>query len=140
MDGLLIDSEDIYTKITNEVLHMYGKPDLPWSIKAQLQGRPQPEVCILFPLVYTPKDPTLTIHPGQQNLPRLGKAAHYARRDSGQAVFSPGRILSVVWTSARSSCPTLQPRGNPVHRSTLPHRIGNILQQQEFQAEDRPPN
>lgn len=46
MDGLLIDSEDKYTLITNEVLAMYGKPDLPWSIKAQLQGRPQPEVCI----------------------------------------------------------------------------------------------
>lgn len=44
MDGLLIDSEDKYTMITNEVLEMYGKPKLPWSIKAQLQGRPQPEV------------------------------------------------------------------------------------------------
>ena len=46
MDGLLIDSEDKYTMITNEVLAMYGKPSLPWSIKAQLQGRPQPEVRI----------------------------------------------------------------------------------------------
>lgn len=44
MDGLLIDSEDRYTQITNEVLRKYGKPDLPWSIKAQLQGRPGPEV------------------------------------------------------------------------------------------------
>lgn len=44
MDGLLIDSEDKYTMITNEVLQMYGKPNLPWSVKAQLQGRPQPEV------------------------------------------------------------------------------------------------
>lgn len=44
MDGLLIDSEDKYSLITNEVLQMYGKPSLPWSIKAQLQGRPQPEV------------------------------------------------------------------------------------------------
>lgn len=44
MDGLLIDSEDRYTQITNEVLQMYGKPNLPWSVKAQLQGRPQPEV------------------------------------------------------------------------------------------------
>lgn len=45
MDGLLIDSEDKYTMITNEVLQMYGRPMLPWSVKAQLQGRPQPEVC-----------------------------------------------------------------------------------------------
>ncbi|KAJ5894802.1 HAD superfamily hydrolase [Penicillium taxi] len=48
MDGLLIDSEDKYTQITNEVLQMYGKPMLPWSIKAQLQGRPQPEASKIF--------------------------------------------------------------------------------------------
>lgn len=40
MDGLLLDSEDIYTLCTNKVLANYGKPSLPWSIKAQLQGRP----------------------------------------------------------------------------------------------------
>lgn len=43
VDGLLIDSEDIYTECTNAVLHKYGKPSLPWSIKARLQGRPNPE-------------------------------------------------------------------------------------------------
>ncbi|KAJ5541063.1 HAD superfamily hydrolase [Penicillium frequentans] len=48
MDGLLIDSEDKYSQITNEVLAMYGKPMLPWSIKAQLQGRPQPEASKIF--------------------------------------------------------------------------------------------
>jgi len=47
MDGLLIDSEDLYTVCTNEVLREYGRPDLPWNIKAQLQGRPGPEVCNL---------------------------------------------------------------------------------------------
>lgn len=49
MDGLLIDSEDRYTMITNAILQEYGKPLLPWSIKAQLQGRPQPEVGPRFP-------------------------------------------------------------------------------------------
>ena len=44
MDGLLIDSEDKYTICTNEVLREYGRPDLPWHIKAQLQGRPGPAV------------------------------------------------------------------------------------------------
>ena len=44
MDGLLIDTEDIYTKCNNVILHEYGKPSLPWKIKAQLQGRPGPEV------------------------------------------------------------------------------------------------
>ncbi|CBF69582.1 hypothetical protein AN9497.2 [Aspergillus nidulans FGSC A4] len=48
MDGLLIDSEDLYTDITNQVLHSFGKPSLPWSIKAQLQGRPQPEAARIF--------------------------------------------------------------------------------------------
>ncbi|KXT01788.1 hypothetical protein AC578_1983 [Pseudocercospora eumusae] len=42
MDGLLIDSEDKYTICTNRVLNEYGRPNLPWSIKAQLQGRPGP--------------------------------------------------------------------------------------------------
>lgn len=48
MDGLLIDSEDLYTICTNEVLREYGKPDLPWHIKAQLQGRPGPEAGKIF--------------------------------------------------------------------------------------------
>ncbi|KAI9370694.1 HAD-like domain-containing protein [Aspergillus egyptiacus] len=48
MDGLLIDSEDIYTNITNQILHSFGKPDLPWSIKAQLQGRPAPDATKIF--------------------------------------------------------------------------------------------
>ncbi|TLD34711.1 GS1 protein [Venturia nashicola] len=48
MDGLLIDSEDLYTICTNEVLREYGRPDLPWNIKAQLQGRPGPEAERIF--------------------------------------------------------------------------------------------
>jgi pseudouridine-5'-monophosphatase len=38
VDGLLINSEDIYTEAYNNVLHEYNKPDLPWSIKARLQS------------------------------------------------------------------------------------------------------
>jgi pseudouridine 5'-phosphatase len=48
MDGLLIDSEDLYTLCTNAVLREYGKPDLPWNIKAKLQGRPGPEAGRIF--------------------------------------------------------------------------------------------
>jgi pseudouridine 5'-phosphatase len=48
MDGLIIDSEDLYTLCANEILREYGKPDLPWSIKAQLQGRPAPEATKIF--------------------------------------------------------------------------------------------
>jgi pseudouridine 5'-phosphatase len=52
MDGLLIDSEDIYSFVTNKILHEYGKPDLPWSIKAQLQGRPAPQVPTMCSLLH----------------------------------------------------------------------------------------
>ncbi|KAF2418744.1 putative haloacid-halidohydrolase [Tothia fuscella] len=48
MDGLLIDSEDKYTLCTNEILREFGKPNIPWSIKAQLQGRPGPEASKIF--------------------------------------------------------------------------------------------
>jgi pseudouridine-5'-monophosphatase len=48
MDGLLLDSEDKYTQCTNTMLARYGKPPLPWSIKAQLQGRPGPSAGDIF--------------------------------------------------------------------------------------------
>lgn len=48
MDGLLLDTEDIYTQCINILLHKYGRPSLPWSIKAKLQGRPGPQANELF--------------------------------------------------------------------------------------------
>ena len=48
MDGLLLDSEDKYTICTNAILHKYNKPPIPWSIKAQLQGRPGPAAGKIF--------------------------------------------------------------------------------------------
>ncbi|CZR63408.1 related to GS1 protein [Phialocephala subalpina] len=48
MDGLLIDSEDKYTVCTNLMLQKYGRPLIPWSIKAQLQGRPGPAAAKIF--------------------------------------------------------------------------------------------
>lgn len=48
MDGLLLDSEDKYSLCTNAILEKYGKPPLPWSIKAQLQGRPGPAAGQIF--------------------------------------------------------------------------------------------
>ncbi|KAK5947355.1 hypothetical protein PMZ80_001505 [Knufia obscura] len=48
MDGLLIDSEDAYTRVTNTILRENGRPDIPWSIKAQLQGRPGPSAGKIF--------------------------------------------------------------------------------------------
>ncbi|KAF2152509.1 HAD-like protein [Myriangium duriaei CBS 260.36] len=48
MDGLLLDSEDLYSAAVNAVLHDFSRPSLPWSIKAQLQGRPGPEAGRIF--------------------------------------------------------------------------------------------
>ncbi|CAJ2508243.1 Uu.00g094290.m01.CDS01 [Anthostomella pinea] len=40
MDGLLINTEDLYTKCADIVLEKYGRPGLPWDVKAQLMGIP----------------------------------------------------------------------------------------------------
>lgn len=48
MDGLLLDTEDIYTLCNNVLLRQFGRPCLPWHIKAQLQGRPGPEASDIF--------------------------------------------------------------------------------------------
>lgn len=48
MDGLLLDSEDKYSLCTNAILEKYGRPPMPWSIKAQLQGRPGPSASKIF--------------------------------------------------------------------------------------------
>jgi pseudouridine-5'-monophosphatase len=38
MDGLLINTEDIYHFCIDNTLRKYGRPPLPWSVKAQLMG------------------------------------------------------------------------------------------------------
>lgn len=48
MDGLLLDTEDIYTRCINIVLAKHGRPPLPWALKAKLQGRPGPQANALF--------------------------------------------------------------------------------------------
>lgn len=48
MDGLLLDTEDIYTICVNLILEKYGRPPLPWSIKSKLQGRPGPSATKIF--------------------------------------------------------------------------------------------
>ncbi|KAI0338281.1 HAD-like protein [Trametopsis cervina] len=40
MDGLLIDSERVYTEVTNNILARYGK-EMTWDIKAGLMGKPE---------------------------------------------------------------------------------------------------
>ncbi|KAK3292111.1 HAD-like domain-containing protein [Chaetomium fimeti] len=48
MDGLLLDTEDLYTLCVNLILEKYQRPNLPWSVKAKLQGRPGPAANQLF--------------------------------------------------------------------------------------------
>ena len=48
VDGLLIDSEDAYSAVTNTILRENNRPDLPWKIKAQLQGRPGAQAHRIF--------------------------------------------------------------------------------------------
>ena len=80
MDGLLIDSEDIYTICTDKILAKYDRPPLPWSIKAQLQGRPGPQAGEIFhawaqlpitPAEYIEENSELQrqLFPGTQPLP-----------------------------------------------------------------------
>ncbi|CAE7202941.1 unnamed protein product [Rhizoctonia solani] len=40
MDGLLINTEDVYTKVTNDILRPYGK-EMTWDIKKELMGKPE---------------------------------------------------------------------------------------------------
>lgn len=40
VDGLLLNTEDLYTQVTNTVLAEVNRPPLTWSIKSKLQGRP----------------------------------------------------------------------------------------------------
>ncbi|KAI0088103.1 HAD-like protein [Irpex rosettiformis] len=42
MDGLLIDSERVYTEVTNNILGRYGQ-EMTWDIKAGLMGKPERE-------------------------------------------------------------------------------------------------
>lgn len=43
MDGTLLNTEDIYTEVSNELLARFGKGPMTWDVKIQLQGRPGPE-------------------------------------------------------------------------------------------------
>ncbi|VBB87349.1 Putative protein of unknown function [Podospora comata] len=40
LDGLLLNTEDIYSLCANTVLARYSRPPIPWSLKAQLMGVP----------------------------------------------------------------------------------------------------
>ncbi|GAA5824964.1 hypothetical protein JCM5353_002950 [Sporobolomyces roseus] len=54
MDGLMIDSERMYTLVTNELLAPYGK-EMTWDIKSRIMGRPAPDAArVLIDLTGVP--------------------------------------------------------------------------------------
>ena len=106
MDGLLLDTEDIYTKCNNVILHEYGKPSLPWKIKAQLQGRPGPDVCLSPPEPFFPTPPRkLKTFIGCRNFPCLGPVARRPLHLHCQAGRTAGAILSHHAAAPRRSAP-----------------------------------
>lgn len=55
MDGLLLDSEIVYTVVVNDLLRPYGKEQT-WAIKARLMGTPdRVAVTILFSSLWPPR-------------------------------------------------------------------------------------
>ncbi|OSX65993.1 hypothetical protein POSPLADRAFT_1043524 [Postia placenta MAD-698-R-SB12] len=60
MDGLLIDSERIYTEVTNGILAKYGK-EMTWDIKAGLMGKPEREAAAHLLSFFPDLPPEFTI-------------------------------------------------------------------------------
>ncbi|GMM29349.1 putative hydrolase [Martiniozyma asiatica (nom. inval.)] len=56
MDGLLLNSETMYTISFSKILNKYGAPSLGWDVKVQLQGLPGPEACELVVNSYNISD------------------------------------------------------------------------------------
>ncbi|OSD06945.1 HAD-like protein [Trametes coccinea BRFM310] len=60
MDGLLIDSERVYTDVTNELLAPFGK-EMTWDIKAGLMGKPEREAAAHLLSFFPDLPPSFTI-------------------------------------------------------------------------------
>ena len=70
VDGTLINSEDVYTDIYNNILREYGRPDYPWAIKATQQSRGSIVRCMN---VFITSAKSLAV--GNQTSPHLGASA-----------------------------------------------------------------
>lgn len=110
MDGLLLNTEDLYTECINLVLAKYGKPPLPWSVKAQLQGRPAPAAGEIFqawaklPISYDEYMAEVSAHqqrvfPSAEPLPgveTLLRDLDRTRRFEGKSAGSDGHRVHVA--------------------------------------------
>ncbi|KAJ7782398.1 HAD-like domain-containing protein [Mycena maculata] len=66
MDGLLLDSEAIYTKVTNTILAPYGK-EMTWDIKAGCMGKPEKEAAVYLLSFFPDIDLTVPAYLEQRN-------------------------------------------------------------------------
>ncbi|KAF4621454.1 hypothetical protein D9613_000507 [Agrocybe pediades] len=91
MDGLMIDSEKIYTIATNEALKSYGK-EMTWDMKAGCMGKPEREAAIhtlsFFPDIDLSVDDFLvernrvqdSLWPTVPLLPGIRKLVHHLKK------------------------------------------------------------
>lgn len=107
MDGLLINTESLYTLAINDLLTLHHGPNssspdpskvsLPWSIKLKLQGLPGPEAAATFlawsQLPYTPEEYYLSM---TNNLQKL--------LESGKCQFMPG-APELLWWLKKNNIP-----------------------------------
>ncbi|KAB5540221.1 HAD-like domain-containing protein [Coniochaeta sp. 2T2.1] len=144
MDGLLLDTEDLYTLCVNLILEKYQKPKLPWSIKAKLQGRPGPVANKLFhdwadlPIdqdEYTKQYYALQAQhfPGTQPLPGIPKLLG----DLGRTRY---------WDAKKTAKPTVGDKENvdptngqttPANGHHAPHRVHIALATSSHEANFR---
>ena len=138
MDGLLLDTEDKYTQCVNTLLAKYGRPPLPWSIKAQLQGRPFPQSQEIFhkwaQLPIAQEQYALEVaelqrelFPSSQPLPGVVELLS----NLNSAKVSPVAILHRVPQLKNPSGPRKEREDSP--------RPRDLLTPREFQAQVRPP-
>jgi beta-phosphoglucomutase-like phosphatase (HAD superfamily) len=48
MDGLLLNTELVYSKVSDEILKSYGLPLFTWDLKKRMIGLREDEACKLF--------------------------------------------------------------------------------------------
>ena len=132
VDGLLIDSEDIYTDIYNKILREHGKPDLPWSIKAKQQSRGK----AVSETHASSSTHAAERHLGHSSPPRMGSIAHHARRMDGHS-RRPTRAFQEIETAPRSAGALGQ--HFPANITTGSRRIGQLGIQAQFCDKDFTP-
>jgi len=103
MDGLLIDTERVYTEVTNNILAKYGK-EMTWDIKAGLMGKPEREAAAHLLSFFPDLPPDFTVdtylnlrRPGQdllwptvQPLPGVLRLVRHLRRHSVPIAVATG--------------------------------------------------